>query len=296
MSPDPGAQPVTQASGRTLIDYLKEYLARPDVVKQMKPVEAAFVEFSKVYGGMFQMIGTVMQRAVKSFPSIAYEPTFVELSKVYGGMFQMAWTISQRAVESSLSIAYEPLLIEHGVKPVWAPGIGEPDDLQWDATCERGVRLPAVVGAIRFLAKPGRGRRAILPKAEVLLAAWEETSIIKTIFDDASLTESEFIGLLKSVVEGREVVWRRITEIAAAVAPHLSVPRGLKVSKASATHEFFLEIIGELPAPRAYTWNESLGKCTDPATEATRREFANSNFDPRPAYRRWKSRRIVKIS
>jgi hypothetical protein len=105
MSPDPGAQPVIQASGRTLIDYLKEYLARPDVVKQMKPVEAAFVEFSKVYGGMFQMIGTVMQRAVKSFPSIAYEPTFVELSKVYGGMFQMAWTISQRAVESSPSIA-----------------------------------------------------------------------------------------------------------------------------------------------------------------------------------------------
>ena len=29
---------------------------------------------------------------------------------------------------------------------------------------------------------------------------------------------------------------------------------------------------------------------------ATRREFANSNFDPRPAYRRLKSRRIVKIS
>jgi hypothetical protein len=159
------------------------------------------------------------------------------------------------------------------------------------------VRLPAVVGAIRFLAKPGRGRRAILRKAKVLLAAWEETSIIETIFDDASLTESsEFIGLLRSVVEGREVVWRRITEIAAAVAPHLSVPRGLKVSKASAAHEFFLESVVGPIEPRAYTWNEIVGKCTDPATEATRREFANSNFDPRPAYRRLKSRRIVKIS
>jgi len=262
MSPDPGAQPVTQTSGRTLIDYLKEYLARPDVVKQMKPVEAAFVE----------------------------------LSKVYGGMFQMAWTISQRAVELSPSIAYEPLLIEHGVKPVWARGLASLTIRSGTRHANESVRLPAVVGAIRFLAKPGRGRRAILRKSEVLLAAWEETSIIETIFDDASLTESEFIGLLKSVVEGREVAWQRITEIAAAVAPHLSVPRGLKVSKASATHEFFLEIIGELLAPRAYTWNESLGKCTDPATEATRREFANSNFDPRPAYRRWKSRRIVKIS
>jgi hypothetical protein len=191
MSPDPGAQPVTQASGRTLIDYLKEYLARPDVVKQ--PVEAAFIEFSKVYGGMFQMIGTVMQRAVKSFPSIAYEPTFVELSKVYGGMFQMAWTISQRAVESSPSIAYEPLLIEHGVKPVWARGLASLTICSGTRRANESARLPAVVGAIRFLAKPGRGRRAILRKAEVLLAAWEETSIIKTIFDDASLTESEFV-------------------------------------------------------------------------------------------------------
>jgi hypothetical protein len=62
---DPGAQPVTQASGRTLIDYLKEYLTRPDVVEQMKPVEAAFIGFLKVYGGMFQMMWTVMQRAVE---------------------------------------------------------------------------------------------------------------------------------------------------------------------------------------------------------------------------------------
>jgi hypothetical protein len=43
MSPNRGARPVTRTSGRTLIDclgeYLEEYLARPDVVEQLKPVE-----------------------------------------------------------------------------------------------------------------------------------------------------------------------------------------------------------------------------------------------------------------
>ena len=60
----------------------------------------------------------------------------------------------------------------------------------------------------------------------------------------------EFIGLLKSAVEGREVAWRRITEIAATIAPRLSMTRGPKISAASATHEVFLETVAELLAPK----------------------------------------------
>src|SRR5271167_1973130 len=150
MSPNPGAQPVTRTRGRTLVDclgeYLEEYLARPDVVEQLKPVEALFVE----------------------------------LSNVFRGMYLMAWTIAQRAVESSPSKAYEPFLIEHGVKPVWARGLASLTISRGRRRANESQRLPAVVGAIRFLAKPGRGRRSIRRKAEVLLAAWNETSIIET--------------------------------------------------------------------------------------------------------------------
>jgi hypothetical protein len=262
MSPDPGAQRVTQGSGRTLIDYLKEYLARPDVVEQMKPVAAAFVG----------------------------------LSKVYGGMFSMAWTISQRAVESSPSIAYEPLLIEHGVKPVWARGLASLTICRGMRRANESVRLPAVVGAIRFLAKPGRGRRAILRKAEVLLAAWEDTPIIKTIFDDASLMECEFIGLLKSAAGGREVAWRRITEIAAAVAPLLLIPRGPKITAASAAHELLLEELVPVTGMRGYTWNPykgDEGDFSDPLTQATRLEFARPRFSPQPARRRARRQRAT---
>ena len=90
MSPNPGAQPSPGQAVERLIDclgeYLEEYLARPDVVEQLKPVEALFVE----------------------------------LSKVFAGMFLAARTIAQRTVECSPSKAYEPFLIERGVKPVWA--------------------------------------------------------------------------------------------------------------------------------------------------------------------------------
>ena len=135
---------------------------------------------------------------------------------------------------------------------MWARGLARLTICRGKRCANESIKLPAVVGAIRFLAKPGCGRRAILRKAEVLLAAWEETSIVETIFDDADLGASEFIGLLRSVVEGREVACPRITEIAAAVAPHLSIPRGLKVSAASAAHEFFLESVVGPIEPRAY--------------------------------------------
>ena len=252
---------VKEANIPTLVDHLQEYLTHPDVVERMKPLQTACDGLLRALSGFCKQIGAVVQRVAESPPSPGYEP----------------W------------------LIERGSNPILARMIAGLLVRIGNRSAEESRRLPAVVRAIRFLAKPGRKRRAISGSVRVLLAAWEKTSIIETIFDDADLSASEFIGLLKSVVEGHEVSWRRITEIAAAVAPHLSIPRGLKVSAASAAHEFFLEcVVGPIEL-RAYTWNEIPGKCTDPATEATRREFANSNFDPRPAYRRLKSRRIVKI-
>jgi hypothetical protein len=261
MIQDTGALHMVEAKGRTLTDHFIEYLARPDVVERMKPWQTAYDGLLRAFSRFCEQTVAVIQHAAESPPSVGYEPFLVE-----------------RNLNPVLARMMAHLLVRRGKR-----------------CANESVRLPAVVGAIRFLAKPGRGRRAILRKAEVLLAAWEETSIIETIFDDADLSASEFIGLLRAVVEGHEVACPRITEIAAAVAPHLSIPRGLKVSAASAAHEFFLEcVVGPIEL-RAYTWNEIPGKCTDPATEATRREFANSNFDPRPAYRRLKSRRIVKI-
>jgi hypothetical protein len=256
MRPDPGT-PFRQTNGRTLIDYFEAYLTRPDVGEQLKAI------------------------------------LFTKVSKVWQGMFQAAGAIAQRAVESCPSTAYEPLLIERGVNPVLARGLASLTIRIGTRQANESRRLPAVVDAIRFLAKPGRRRQAILRRAEVLLAAWEETSIIETIFDE-SLIEVEFIGLLKSVVEGREVAWRRLTEIAATIAPRLSMTRGPKISAASATHEVFLETVAELLAPRAYTRDPISEIYTDRWTAATRQEFHDPDFNPQAAHLRAKARRAAK--
>jgi len=256
MSPDPDVEAAAETGAQTRADCPEEHLAPADVAQEMMPEEA----------------------------------DSVQLSQMFGGMFLTAWTIAQRAVESSPSKAYAQFLIERGVKPAWARGLASLMISRGVRLANENKRLPAVVGAIRFLAKPGRGRKAMARKAKVLLAAWEETSIIETIFDSASLSASDFIELLKSAVEGREVEPRRITEIAATIAPGLSIPRGPKISAASAAHEVLLEELGSVTGTRGFTWNFYRQDYSDPLTQETRREFREPDFAPQAARRRVKAR------
>jgi hypothetical protein len=247
---------VKEANVPTLVDHLQEHLTRPDVGERMKPLQTVCDGLLRAFSGFCKQIGAVIQRMGESPPSPGYEPWLIER----GSNLILARMIAR-------------LLVRRG-----------------NQSAMESVRLPAVVRAVRFLATPRRKRQAISRKVDVLLAAWEETSIIETIFDDAGLNESEFVRSLRSVAEGHQVGCHRLTEIAASLAPHLSIPRGLKVGAASAAHEFFLEDVVMPMEPRAYSWNEPKGKFTDPVTEATRREFERRHFDPRPAYRRLKAR------
>jgi len=197
---------------------------------------------------------------------------------------------SRYVAETAPSCGYEPMLGVRGVNPILAR-------LTRLLLVRRGTRIagenkwfPRVAEAIRFLAKPGRRRRAFVHKVKLLLRVWDETSIIETIFCDASLDDFAFVKALELAAEGDEVACRRVTEIAATIAPYVSIPRGPKVSAASAAHEFLLEELGQVTGSRAYTWRDEEGKCTDPLTEATRLEFNDPKFDPRPAYRRVKAR------
>jgi hypothetical protein len=200
--------------------------------------------------------------------------------------------VVQTAAESPPSPGYEPWLIEHGDNPIGARMRACLVVHSGNRSAKDGQRRAAVVSAIRFLAKPHRNRPAIFRRVKVLLAAWEETSAIETIFDEAGLDESEFISLLKSVAQGNEGALHRLTEIAASLAPHLPNPQGPKLRAASAAHEFFLETVVEPIRWPTYTWDPAKGTCTDPLTEATRLEFNLSRFDSRSAYRRWRARQI----
>jgi hypothetical protein len=211
------------------------------------------------------------------------------------GFFATLGLVILKMADLPPSRGYEPLLIRYGVDPILARGMAR-------IVIGHGRRRAAesewhrpVFEAIRFLAEPDRRQDAILRRARLLLEGWDKTSIIETAFHDIDLIETEFIGLLKALVEGRVVDCRRITEIAARVAPHLSIERGPRISAATAAHEFFLACFVSLTGLHAYTWSTLEDDFIDDVTGATRLEFDEPDFDPRPAHRRRKAGRAVEI-
>lgn len=159
---------------------------------------------------------------------------------------------------------------------------------------DEAKRVAPVVEAIRFLARGDRQRRAIVSRAKLVLAASKETSIVDELFSNAGLNEGEFLRLLQTIIDGGAIDRERIQTIAAAVAPSVRRARGPKISAASAAHEQFLEMIASLGLPAGYARSGIDGDYSDPRTQATRLEFDDRDFDPRPAHRRVKRRGLIK--
>jgi hypothetical protein len=242
----------------TLEDHLRTYLQRPDVLEQLKPLEEApkrFIDF-------FAMVGLMIVKMAELPPSRGYEPL---------------------------------LMIQYGVDRILARGMARIVIRHGKRRAAEGRHHRRVFDAIRFLAERHRRPSAVFLRAQLLLDAWDETSIIETVFDEIGLCGTEFIGLLKALVEGRDVDHRRTTEIAARIAPHLSVARGPKISAPSAAHEFFLTGLTRIKGARAYTWSTQEDDFSDSVTKATRLEFDEPDFDPRPAHRRVRAGRGVKL-
>lgn len=204
-------------------------------------------------------------------------------------MILTAAAIGDRAVGNFPSKAYGPYLKDRGANPVWASRVASLAISLGVRRSKESRQLGTIVEAFKFLAQGKRQRRAILPRAKVLLAAHDETSIVDQIFREAGLHDGEFVHLLKVAVNGGPLACDRIREIAAAVVPSLPSARGRKASAASAAHEQFLEF--DPGGPRAYTYDNNQEDFVDERTKATRLEFNDLDFDPRPACRRFAAAR-----
>jgi len=225
------------------------------------------------------------------------EPVVKDLLTLTGNLLQDALRIRYVAAAHLLSISrsppspgYEPLLVKRGENPLLAR-------LKAHLTVSEGGRIALeartyreVVAAIRFLAKPNRSRWAVDRKVGVLLAASQETRILRTIFTEAGLGDNILIKMLPSAAQGNEMAIERILDIARMAGPRIRVPRGPKVTAASAAHELFLEKHGTRGAS-AYSYSDLDEDFTDDATRATRLEFPGAPFGPQPASRRLKRRR-----
>ena len=151
-----------------------------------------------------------------------------------------------------------------------------------------------VFEAIRFIAKPGRTKEPFLRQTRIILSACEDTALLDELFEDAPLRELEFIEHLRLAVEGDRLARQSATAIAAAAIKYrASVPRGPKVSPASAAHEYLLETLRNFRSG-AYTWSDIELVFTDQLTQATAEEFDEPGFDPRPPYRRVRAREALK--
>jgi hypothetical protein len=151
-------------------------------------------------------------------------------------------------------------------------------------------RTKVAADAIRFLAKPGRHSDSVLTKAKLILDISEETTVIETIFTDNGFNEFEFLKLIRAVLAGDHSGLNRLSEIAASVSARMIVSRGPKISAASAAHEFIMEETQGKLDLGTYTYDDVVGDFTDALTIATRREFNDFRFNPKPAYRRLKAR------
>jgi len=225
------------------------------------------------------------------------EPVIKELLPLTGDEIQDALRIRLLAACYLLQIAqsppspgYEPLLIKRGENPLLARVKAYLTVSEGRKIATESRRYRDVVAAIRFLARPNRSRWAVTRKIRLLLAASRETRIIRAIFTEAGLSDHTLINMLPSAAQGNEMAIERLLEIARMAAPRIRIPRGPKVTAASAAHELFLEKHG-IRGASAYSYSDLEEDFIDEPTRATRLEFPGALFGPQPASRRLKARR-----
>jgi hypothetical protein len=218
---------------------------------------------------------------------------FRDTLKAFGRLVTQAGAAIMHVAQLPPSPGYEPLLIKHRCNPIAARGLAALAVRAGARRAKDHAYCKEIRDALRFFTKRRRNQKAIAHNARVLLQACEQRGAIETVLDEAGLDEAEFIRLLQSVAKAQEPVSRRLAEIASALQDRWLVKRGPRVSVVTATHECFLQTVGDFmkERPRAYTWSDLQQDFTDSLTQATRREFNCPNFDPRPAHRRLKARK-----
>jgi hypothetical protein len=269
----------------TVLDFLRQNLLGDEVADQLERALATMAAAQTVKLAA-AMVSTEPQ--VPPSSDVASHDPNREPAGFLGvilGMGLKRGKVIEYLDELPPSPGYEPFLVDAGWSRVAARGMAA-------LALQRSKRLATesewrrqAINAIRFLTRK-RQVRAIRNRAELLIKA-SQTTTVETIFSEARLDESEFLYLLRTVVEGRPVDYERIREIATLISARSAVPRGPRVRIASAAHEFFLNPeMGLAPQRRPSAYRNRDAEYVSPLTAATRLEFGAPEFDPRPAQRR----------
>jgi hypothetical protein len=222
---------------------------------------------------------------------------FVEnLTKVVERVVMSACEMVDRLDKLPPAPGYEPMLIERGHHPLMARSLSYGIIHSGKDEANKAKMQRIVADAIRFLAKPRRKKGSISRKAAMLLKVWNTTSNLSDAFNGVGVSVFGFVEALEGAVRGDLAACQRVTEVAAAVSPGLSVRRGPKASAPSFAHELLLTYVANMAGPKAYTHDHVSEDYTDPLTRATRLAFGDPDFDPGPARRRQRKRLRLKSS
>jgi hypothetical protein len=197
---------------------------------------------------------------------------------------------SERDPESK---GYARLFEVNAVDPIRAQKLASDAIQHGRRTVENNEWIAVAYDAVRFLAS-SHHRLSVRRHANLLLRVSQKTSIIPALFAKAGLNEDEFLFLLYRVVHTNGFVnFDRLRAIASQLQPFLSLPRGRKVTAASAAHEHVMRqgIVFRIVPPEWRTnWRGRGNEHVDALTLATRREFDDPTFQPRSARVRFEAR------
>jgi hypothetical protein len=181
---------------------------------------------------------------------------------------------------------YEPLLIARAQHPLVARIISYTLIKFSALEASKGRMERQAVDAIRFLAKPGRRKRAVSRRVDWLISDWDRESGLAGLRAGNIISFLDFTLALESFARGDPGACEHLTQTAAAMAPLLSVRRGRRASRATIAHQMLLSAFRDMVGSASYTWDLAQEDFTDPLTRATRLAFGDPDFDPRPAVRR----------
>jgi hypothetical protein len=218
-------EPIVEASSQTIGEFLAEFFPGRDIAAGLER-------------------GLIFVESLANRISAVIEPVVIRVCEMVDQLDQLAPVPG-----------YEPMLIERGHHPLLARGISHWIIRSGKDEAHKAKMQPIVGDALRFLAKPGRTRRSISRRAAALLEVWNTNFDLGNVFDGVDLRVLEFAEALKGAVRGDLASCQRVTEIAAALAPRLSVRRGRRASAASLAHEFSLACVAKMAGPNPWQWD-----------------------------------------
>jgi hypothetical protein len=197
----------------------------------------------------------------------------------------------QRIEQSPPVAGYESFLIKKGFEPIMARLLAR-NFLRLGA--ERLKERQAernLASAVYALVAAGKATPLVISRRARAIAAALDNGMalpsLRAACAKARIPETEYSiqELVERATRRDAIACSRLIEICPALKPNLVNPRGLTLTKATATHEVALHFVKQ-----AYTYDSINNVFKDPASQATSIAMNIKKFDPRPALRRFREK------